>query len=295
MSTAIPGSAWLVGVLVAAAFVMVPTRRFWLKFLGRKQAVSTKNAEFLLGADDRYSTGKLTAYSWTSALASGAAVLLTGVLVGDVTLESIGMNSIPETYLVLIAVPYGGLVGAKLITATKVEQQTVQRLPGGPNESAAGFIGDANGRTSLVDIQYLVFNGLLLVYFVVALAVQGAVPELPEWLVGLTGTGGAVYLAQKAIERNPPEITALSEFGNSVRVRGRNFIFDGEPKPENAGLAGYVVKGVARVGAKGCTWGLTIETDRKVERPYTVVLTTGAGATVERTAEKFTAAVGEQP
>lgn len=283
MSSIVPGVAWFVGGAVALCFVLFPTWRAWGGLFGRRQAQGTKNAEVLLGADGRYSTSKLAAYVWTAALTSGAATLLAGTFASDaMTLESIGMTSIPEVYMVLIAVPYGGLVGAKLIVTAKVENHTLQK-PDQDRASAgpAGFIEDDCRRTSLVDIQYLAFNALLLLYFVAALADQGAIPELPEWLVGLSGAGGALFLAQKAIERNPPEITAVSAVGRTIDVRGKNLLLPEGAKEPNVAVSGHHVAKVTQL-ASDKDWRLTVETLEDVTAPYELVITTAAGATTTR-------------
>jgi len=174
----------------------------------------------LYGADGRRSTSKLTAFTWTAALLFGGVTLCAAALINKLPLADIGLDTLPEQYLVLLAVPYGSLVAAKLITQTKVEDKKLVKAPpateaglstGSGPYAEGGFTAGDRGQRSLQDVQYLTFNALLLVYFVTALWTAHALPELPDWLVGLTGASAATFIAGKAVETEQPEITAVTQ------------------------------------------------------------------------------------
>lgn len=191
----------------------------------------------LYGADGRRSTSKLTAYSWTAALLYGGVSLCAAALMNELPLADVGLDTLPEQYLVLLAVPYGSLVAAKLITQTKVEKQTLVKAPPAQGDDLAtqrltgpyeegGFTAGDRGQRSLQDIQYLTFNALLLGYFIAALWATRTLPELPDWLVGLTGASAATFIAGKAVESEQPEITAVTQYqaGGTwvLQIRGKH-------------------------------------------------------------------------
>lgn len=225
----------LAGGLAAVAFLVWTSRQ--RPVAGRADS-KQKPWPILYGADGRRSTSKLTAFSWTAALLFGGVTLCVAALSNKLPLSDIGLDTLPEQYLVLLAVPYGSLVAAKLITQSKVESQSIVKAPPAPAgtetksgpHAEGGFTAGDRGERSLQDVQYLTFNALLLVYFVTALWITHALPELPDWLVGLSGVSAATYVAAKAVESEPPEITAITQYpkvvaganGYVLQVRGKH-------------------------------------------------------------------------
>jgi hypothetical protein len=273
--------AWITGAVVLALVLV-------LAYLWKGKHVS-RHWAVLYGKDGRRSTSILAAFAWTVALVSGGATLLAAALFnGAVTVESLGLDAIPEEYLVLIGVPYGTAVLSAGIVQGKVNAGTLQKSVVDASTNEGGFSADDRGNADLVDLQYLAFNALLLFYFVAALIQDRRLPDLPLALVGLTGAGAATYVARKGVESNPPVIDSASVSGTKLRVRGKNLLrpVDAAGVPlVGADLLPYVV--VDGVDTVSVTWTADGLVDAVLSAtPATgarVSLTSLGGATVERT------------
>jgi hypothetical protein len=240
--------AWIVGAIVLALWLV-------LAYLWKGKRVQ-RNWAVLYGKDGSRSTSILAAYAWTGALLAAGATLVAAALFNDaVTVESLGLNDIPEEYLVLIGLPVGTAVVSAGIVQSKVHAGALQKPVLNAAHAKGGFTANDDGNADLVDLQYLAFNALLLFYFVVALIQDRHLPDLPLGLVGLTGAGAATYVAKKGIERNPPVIDSASVAGTDLRVRGKNLLCpvdeNGERLSPDA-LTGYVV--VDGVETRSVTW-----------------------------------------
>jgi hypothetical protein len=173
----------------------------------------------VLGADNRASTSKFQATAWTYAILFALVALLVGHLLyadfdpgWDKFLED-GLNS---DYLWLLAIPSAGLVGAKAITQTKVQANPdAKPRKTDPDNSLlartrelASNDNDDKPQPALGDLQYLVFNGVAVAYFLSAFLghVERGLPSLPDTLIALTGVSAASYLSAKAVKSAAPPV-----------------------------------------------------------------------------------------
>jgi hypothetical protein len=190
----------------------------------------------LIGADNRLSTSKLAAFAWTWALAWAILSLFiadwVGAAAGWTALVDQGLQ---DEYLVLLGGPFVALVSAKALVATDVQSGTQVKTSATEEQTAlervAQAFSDDNGQTDLVDTQYLLFGSLAIVVFVVAfLRDPGAgLPDLPDFIVGLTGVGATAYIANKVAARDaPPHVDRVvpdhATPGSEVTVFGRNLL-----------------------------------------------------------------------
>ncbi len=287
--------AWLAGFVIVLGFgVGVP----WVR---RPSGKKLRDAYgFLLGEDNRRSTSKLVFYVWLLALAGGLAMLLVSVGFGRVTLQESNLQDLQAEYLILMGSPLAGLVLGKGITEAKVTDGNLQKPPpdAAAGFKAGGFTADDRGRLDIVDVQYLAFNAILLVYFAASVIYSARVPELPATLVGLTGAAAAAYIANKAVAANPPSIEAITwspvpagaqsasapAATHRVHIRGRNLL-----RPENVDQAEAVRQRVQVSGQAvlGGSWASDEMIDASLagqpSANAAVAVTTAAGATVSST------------
>jgi hypothetical protein len=182
----------------------------------------------IIGADNRASTSKFQATAWTYVILFALVTLLVGHLLyadfdpGWNTFLDEGLNS---DYLWLLGIPSVGLVGAKAITQSKVEENPDAK-PSKPDDAPADVLtrvrtrtrelasndNDADPQPALGDLQYLVFNAVAVIYFLSAFLghVERGLPSLPDTLIALTGVSAASYLSAKAVAKTaPPAIVSV--------------------------------------------------------------------------------------
>lgn len=206
----------------------------------------------VIGADKRLSTSKLQAVLWTYAILGALAVLLILYLMGDTQgLEILTgahappendagqpVDAFPEAYLLLLGGPFAAAVAAKAIVSARVEDGTLNRSEGEEDADIrtrlSEAVSDDKGNVDLVDTQYLLFNLLLLGYFLALFIAdpRDGLPELPDVLVALTGLGALTYVTNKAVQRAKPSLSSVSPNevapGAKVTLRGQNLLL---PKP----------------------------------------------------------------
>lgn len=135
------------------------------------------------------------------------------------------------TYLILLGIPGAAGVAAKGITQQHVNSTDgfktrkprkqidsfLDRLlypivhPGKILARVAEVFSADDGSTDIADFQYLVFNLITAVYFVVRVVNPDGkgLPTIPETLLGLTGVSASVYVGKKAVSRSKPTITGV--------------------------------------------------------------------------------------
>jgi len=195
--------AWAVGFLLLPSIVS-----FFAVRVGRK-----KNARFLLalinGKDERWSTSKAGYLLWTYAIAFA----FLAILIHDQGqgLEDIDLN---DQYLLLLGVPAGAALAAKGITQNSVDTGKLKKtdnpnatdgLEMNPVNGVGQLLSKDDGKVDLMDTQYLIFNFLLLAYFLTAFLAEPSadLPTLPKTLVALSGVAGASYIGKKALQTDP--------------------------------------------------------------------------------------------
>ena len=180
----------------------------------------------IIGDDGRFSTGLTQLAIWT--LAIGTAL---GFLLGRSRFEGVELTEVLpagtwDDYLILLGGPFAAAVLAKGIVTYKVDAGTLQK-----SEPAAPAITQVatndRGSVDLVDSQYLLFNIIALGYFVIEIVNTAVLPTIDPMLLAMTSGTAALYVANKAAQRNSPNITSVSPRtaapGDLVTILGGNF------------------------------------------------------------------------
>jgi hypothetical protein len=188
----------------------------------------------LIGADNRLSTSKLAAFTWTWVLAWAILSLAVADWVGAPGgwTALVGQN-LQDQYLILLGGPFVALVGAKALVSGGVQGGTLVKTEATDAQTPATRVSQAfsddNGQTDLIDTQYLVFGALALVVFIVLFLRKSdaGLPDLPDVVVGLATLGATGYVANKFAARDtPPHLDRVvpdrAAPGATVTVFGRN-------------------------------------------------------------------------
>jgi hypothetical protein len=246
-----------------------------------------------IGSDGRISTSKTQALLWTIVLAIAITFLAGIVAFGPPDAADIFDDVQWEQYLVLLGGPFAAAVLAKVAVVTKLQAGTVQTsLTAAASRSAVGARADVagaaagaatdadadptladepppadeprahdalandDGEIDLVDTQYLIFNFVAVLYFVVVFlghifdgggnVDRFALPDIPAVLLGLTGASAATYVGNKAAQRSAPRIVSMSPQpvtpGGEVDVLGVNLIPPGESAASAATATSVMIK-----------------------------------------------------
>jgi hypothetical protein len=250
------GHVWL----ASAISIVVLLFATWALY-GFKHAVLLR---LVIGADNRASTSKFQATVWTYAILFALVTLLVGYLLyadfdpGWNTFLDEGLNS---DYLWLLGIPSVGLVGAKAITQSKVEENPDAK-PSKPDDAGADVLtrvrtrtrelasndNDANPQPALGDLQYLVFNAIAVVYFLSAFLghPERGLPSLPDTLIALTGVSAASYLSAKAVRKTAAPVI--------VSVRPSRVVLGPAPTPLTVSGSGFL-GATGTSGTPGATLG----------------------------------------
>jgi hypothetical protein len=186
-----------------AIIVVVIALLFGASVIGRKRGAT--HGGLLNGADNRWSTSKVSVFLWTFAILWA----FTSVLLryGGTAVPS----SVPAEYFVLLGIPAAGALGAKAITKGQADAGAKTSLPEStlnPVKGVGQIFSDDTGTPDLLDSQYFLFNCLLLGYFLAGFFQiadpKGAstdiiLPTLPGSLLALAGISTATYLGKKGL------------------------------------------------------------------------------------------------
>lgn len=208
-----------------------------------------KFSSLLLGADKRTSTSKFQALLWTLLLAWALLTL---------TFEGRTDFDLAPDYLALLGFPALALVFAKGLVQQKLEQGDIAKPPpasqsppdlavdplttttgDGTSRSMFKYFGDIvnddAGKADIVDFQYVVFNLVAATYFLINFINGNALPQIPEYLIALTGVSAGTYVANKALLKQKPTLTGVSPAsappGTKIALRGINLAGEGS-KPD---------------------------------------------------------------
>jgi len=180
----------------------------------------------IIGADGRFSTGLTQLAIWTLAIGTALGFLLGRSMFEGVSLSGALPESTWDDYLILLGGPFAAAVLAKGIVTYKVDAGTLQKSePAAPQITQVAT--NDSGSVDLVDSQYLLFNIIALGYFTITLVNTAVLPTIPPTLLAMTSGTAALYVANKAAQRNAPSITSVSPRtaapGDEVTVLGGNF------------------------------------------------------------------------
>lgn len=223
------------GAAVLACLVVVQL----ISLVGHKSFLST----VILGQDGRTSTSKTFILMWTLIVSWALiALLIAGKLIhmhgcvtpsepiraaeackkkGDeVGLLQVGWlhflhTGLSGSYLVLLGVPAAAGVAAKGITvheAAGAGFKTPNTNPGrNPFARISEIFSADDGTTDIGDFQYMIFNLVTAVYFVVQFVHPdgSGLPTMPDTLLGLTSVSAGLYVGKKAVSRSQPAVTGV--------------------------------------------------------------------------------------
>jgi hypothetical protein len=179
----------------------------------------------LIGGDQRFSTSLTQVWLWTLAATTAFGFLLARVIFEGQDLARVLPDARWDDYLILLGGPFAASVIAKGTVQWKIDKGQVQKTEGTPAPTQV-FRGD-DGAADLVDTQYLLFNGIALGYFVTQILATPVLPQIPGPLLAMTSGTAALYVGNKAAQRNAPMITGIDPKtvtpGAPVKVTGANF------------------------------------------------------------------------
>ncbi|MBA2517864.1 MAG: IPT/TIG domain-containing protein [Solirubrobacterales bacterium] len=242
-----------------AGGIGIPLSVMVVGFLGLLQRGEGGLLAYLRGKDKRLSTSLTQIALWTVALATAFLYFISldvlsdeGRYALDMTLGS-AWKDFPEEYLLLLGGPFAAAVIARISVGTNVDQGRLQKTEANQTK-LRDVVSDDDGRGSLVDAQFLVFNLVALVWFTAALVIDStALPGIPPVLVGLTSISALGYTASKSAEANQPVVNSVTRNlggglggirpGDLVEVRGANFV------PPGAASEEFIAQLAVRFGA----------------------------------------------
>lgn len=198
--------------------------------------------QFLIGKDGRFSTSATQALMWTVAIAYvlGFVVIAHAWGAESAPVPDKPFEHLDLPYLLLLGGPFAAAGLARFSTARKIEDGEEQKV-GSAEARIADVVTDDDGRASLVDLQFFVFNLVALAFFIGKFADKSTqLPEMPLELVGLTSLAALTYTGTKIAERNAPIVTSVTRrngdgpvrVGDEVVVNGANFLPPGARRDE---------------------------------------------------------------
>ena len=207
---------------------------FFLGILSVMKRKSGRLTGMLIGQDGRLSTSYFQAWVWTIVIVWAFIFFVLQTMTGGPKLDLggeslLGLNS---DYLLLLGGPFAALIIAMQTTQSKVAAGELQSVQASETR-LTDVISSDSGRTDLVDAQYILFNGVALIFFFGSIIRDHtALPDIPDQLVVLTSGAALTYVAKKAIRQNAPIITSIvpvgsksvATSGGQISIRGRNFI-----------------------------------------------------------------------
>lgn len=180
----------------------------------------------IIGSDNRFSTSLAQLGIWTLAAGTAFAFLLGRAMFEGEPLETVLPGGTWDDYLILLGGPFAAAVLAKGLVSYKLDAGTLQKSES-PRPELSQITTNDQGSLDLVDNQYLLFNVIALGYFVVVVGKSATLPTIPPTLLAMTSGTAALYVANKAAQRNTPLITTVTPSsaapGDLVTVLGANF------------------------------------------------------------------------
>jgi hypothetical protein len=186
----------------------------------------------VVGKDNRMSTSKTVALAWTVVIAYGLFALLIAWLLGDETgWDKQVKDGLGDDYLVALGGTYAAAVLARVGLAGQGGAGKTTAPPG--NEKAVELITDDEGQGALGDFQYVLFNGIAILCFLVLFTnhLEFGFPDLPDFLAGLALTSAGGYSATKLVAQAGPTLTSVlpvtAAANDSITVYGQNLVVPG--------------------------------------------------------------------
>lgn len=213
----------------------------------------------VIGEDNRLSTSRAVAAAWVLLVVYAVLLLAFELAVasdadGRRALLS-GMALRRGAGLVtVVALSCAVAVFVRRTVAVRVQQQRLQKVRA-DRPRAADLLTDDAGRGAFADVQYVLVNGVAVVFAAVRLGRHPTqLPDLPWALALLVVVSAATYLAGKYAEGGRPvilsvvraraigDLDAPIRTGDDIEIRGAGFV------PPGARTAGRLAQMVVRIG-----------------------------------------------
>ncbi|MFD3539992.1 hypothetical protein ACFWUQ_10880 [Streptomyces sp. NPDC058662] len=189
---------------------------------------------FITGRDGRLSTSTTLALAWTVILVWLLLTVLGYGLTAGGGADWFGgehgpLSPLTTVYLPLLGGPYVALIAAKTVVGMRLVNGSLAKPAPRPTLSGRRplreLIANDSGRTDLVDLQYIVFSAVTMLYVVLFFLseVGDGLPRLPTEIWALTGAPAGAYLVNKVAIRPNPVITDVSLAGDRLTVTGGGF------------------------------------------------------------------------
>ncbi|MEW2136729.1 hypothetical protein AB0892_09050 [Streptomyces sp. NPDC005409] len=239
---------------------------------------------FITGRDGRLSTSTALALAWTVILGwLLLAILGYGLTAGGGVRYFQGadgpLSTLTTVYLPLLGGPYVALIAAKTVVGMRVEKGSMAKPAPKPTESGRRplreLIANDSGRTDLVDLQYVAFSVITMLYVVLFFLSDpgGGLPRLPSEIWALTGAPAGAYLLNKMAVRPNPLITNVSVDDGVLTVEGGGFAPDPAGPPALAQPQVTVDGATAAASYDPATGTLRAPLPAGTKAPFTVTVT----------------------
>ncbi len=163
----------------------------------------------IVGADNRISTSKTIAATWTFIVGAALLALVYADLLNHPdALEATNTGGRVGQYALLFGGPLGAAILSKAIVVNQVNEAPNAKTTA-PSPQLSDLIANDEKETDLGDLQYVLFNAVALVFVLGTMLIHepaGGLPHIPDVLLGLTSVAAAGYVGKKLLP--PPKITA---------------------------------------------------------------------------------------
>ncbi|MBT2415170.1 hypothetical protein J7I94_32310 [Streptomyces sp. ISL-12] len=214
----------------------------------------------VIGEDNRLSTSRAVAVAWVLFVAYAVLVLVGQLALASAPGDRDALISGLELrrgagVVTVLAVVCGIAVLVRRVVGLRVLGQRLQKVRA-DRPRAADLLTDDAGRGTFADIQYVVINGVALLFGAVRLARRPEqLPDLPWGLAVVVLVSAATYLAGKYAEGGRPVVLSVVRAreagaldgpirtGDDIEIRGAGFV------PPGAQSADRLSRMVVRIGA----------------------------------------------
>jgi hypothetical protein len=186
-----------------------------------------------VGTDNRLSTSKTVALTWTYVIAFALISILVAKWLGrGAGFAALKAKGLQEEYLIALGGPYAAAVLAKY-SAVSASQSEGKPAAAAGTAGTAQLVANDAGDGDLGDFQYVLFNAIAIVWVVVTFVLHPGrgLPDIPAVLAGLALTSAAAYSAKKLVSAAPPSLTSLlppeAEQKGGVQLFGKNLVLPG--------------------------------------------------------------------
>lgn len=200
----------------------------------------------LIGLDNRASTSRAVALLWTGVVAYCLLTLTFVATAKHSTANPVPPGQIPKrwvevafqpvgtTYLIALGAPFAAALAARAIVGARVANGTLQKSMAASASLLDVVTGDS-GDVDLVDLQYVLFNVITVVFVLTQFAPHPArgMVDIPPALAYLSGLSAALYTGNKLVVSNPAQLTKVVTPsvvpGGRAIIAGLNLVIAPDP------------------------------------------------------------------